>query len=440
MRNNLVLLFVGVLFFTGSVLAASGIARFVFTTDPQTVRPGELSGVLKIQAQDANNKEIKTEETIDVEFSSTSLTGKFLNASSSPARTWMNKGTANFTFYYLDSVAGLHTINIKTRGRDSGTSWIASQTINVSGVSASSNTPVPAALPPPPSPPPLPSGGSSSVNINVDAGPDQTVPAGSTAGFNGSAVGLKKEPLENGRFWWNFGDGETQEGKFITHVFRIPGTYIVGLHMNSGEYGASDYATVHVLANQMRVVSVVEGREGYLRFLNPLPVESDIGDWVIQDATEKKFFVPSKTKVAPGAEISFSNAVTGLLQTDNALYPLTVQYPNGTVAFTYVPAGTSSSRAVSVPVAAQVGSSSPVSNPEQGFAGKTKPARSFSKRNPPFGSHSSSNTKEDMNSLRTNLAALPGKLSISSRVLFAGAVGLSALGALGFFVLKHFLT
>src|SRR3989344_7815269 len=103
-RNNLqkqllaVFLFVYVVSFAGSAFAVSGISRFVFVTDPQTISPDKLSDVLQIQAQDASGIKINTGETIDLEFSSTSLTGKFLNASSSPVRTWMNKGTANFTF------------------------------------------------------------------------------------------------------------------------------------------------------------------------------------------------------------------------------------------------------------------------------------------------------------------------------------------------------
>lgn len=437
-----VFLFVGVLFLAGSVLADSGIARFVFTTDSQTIRPGELSNTLKIQAQDANGNEIKTAETIDLEFLSTSSTGEFLNSSANPVSTVMSKGTANRTFYYRDSTAGSCTLQIKARGRDSGTSWSVSQTITISGVAVPSSiatpTPVPAASAPPqsssPSSPSL-SGSSPGSKISADAGLDQTVMVSSQVHFGGSASGLKKEPLDAARFWWNFGDGETQEGKITTHIFRVPGTYIVGLHVSSGEYGASDYLTIRVFENKMRMARVLEGGGGYVQLFNPLNVESDIGDWILEDATGKKFFIPSKTKVAAGAEISFSNAVTGLLQTDghdvSLLYPLMVQYPNGTVAFVYIPAATSSSPApvVSAPPTIAMQSTRILSSSTSVHAVKTKPTHSFSK----------GDAKQDAAVTGTQSAAVSGGFSISSKILFAGAIGLSALGALGFFILKQFL-
>lgn len=431
------------MFFAGGVFAASGIARFVFTTDPQTIGPGELSGALKIQAQDASGKEIKTEETVDLEFSSTSVTGEFLNASSSPVSKVMNKGTANRTFYYRDSVPGFATLNIKAQGRDSGTSWTASQTITVSGATASSNTSIPASAPAPiPLPPPSLQQSLPSSRINADAGPDQTVTAGSLVDFKGVAVGLKKEPLETARFWWNFGDGETQEGRSTEHTFRIPGTYIVGLHVSSGEYASSDYATIHVLANQTRVARVLSGREGYIRLANPLNAESDIGGWIIEDGSQKKFFVPSKTKLAAGGELSFSNAVTGLLQ-DETSYPLTIQYPNGTVALTYAPMPTLSRPAIGIPAASSTNATS-TGSPSSRNALRAGEVSRIRKIGPDHAgknkaNRAESNAKTNVTETRAQSATGAAGFSVSSRILFAGAVGLSALGALGFLVLKHFL-
>lgn len=438
-RSNLVFFFAGILLFAGNAFAVSGIARFVFVTDPQTISPGKLSGALQIQAQDANGKEIKSEETIDLEFSSSSLAGEFMNAGANPVSMVMSKGTANRTFYYRDSNAGVHTLMVKAQGRDSGTSWTVSQTITISsGAFVPSSIPVPVPTPAPLPSPPLPpssssSGGFSNAQINVDAGPDQTVAAGSLADFKGAAVGLKKEPLDTARFWWNFGDGETQEGKATTHVFRIPGTYIVGLHVSSGEYASSDYATVRVLANQMRPSRVVEGREGYIQLANPLNVESDIGGWIIEDGAGKQFFIPSKTKIAAGGELSLSNAVTGLLQ-DEISYPLTIQYPNGTVAFAYAPArpddavgrASTSSQSVWIPTAAAKSATSTLAN-------KFSSIQKVGPDSPPIP------IKANIGETRAMPATMTAGFSVSSRMMFAGAIGLSALGALGFFVLKHFL-
>ena len=452
-RNNLqkqllaVFLFVYVVSFAGSAFAVSGISRFVFVTDPQTISPDKLSDVLQIQAQDASGIKINTGETIYLEFSSTSLTGKFLNASSSPVRTWMNKGTANFTFYYRDSSAGVHTLTVKAQGRESKISWTVSQAITVSSnasVPSSSSTPAPspAPAPTPPSPPPASAPAiSSNAQISVDAGADQTATVGSLVEFKGIALGLKKEPLAPARFWWNFGDGETQEGKTTTHIFRIPGTYIVGLHVSSGEYSSSDYATVRVLENQMRVGGVISGGGGYIQIANPLNTEVDIGGWIIEDQSHKQFFIPGKTKIAAGADLSLSNAVTGLLAGKEP-HSLAIQYPNGTVAFTYtVPTDQDSSTGSSA-TSSQSGKiqNIPPENPiATGSSVKSGAMRAKEESHPRNPAPDRNVALQNITEVHKNSAALAAGFSVSSRMMFAGAIGLSALGALGFFLLKHFL-
>lgn len=439
-RNNLLFFCLAIFAAPALARAASGITGFVFTTDPQTVAAGARSGPLTIQAQDANYAETKTPETIDLEFSSTSATGKFVNASSSAVSTVMNKNTANRTFYYLDSAPGAYTLTVRLIGRDSGASWAASQAISVSGAAVPPPSAPPAAplsvqAPlPPPAPQPAPqssaSGSSATSRISADAGPDQTVVAGSTANFKGAAYGLKKEPLESARFWWNFGDGETQEGQATTHIFRIPGAYIVGLHVSSGEYEASDYATVHVLANQIRASRVIAGGEGYIQLANPLNMETDIGGWIIEDGSHGRFFIPPRTKISAGGEISFANSVTGLLQSEPP-YPLALQYPNGVTALVYAPeiiaapSAPSSTPARLNPLPAGTSTAGAVRRVSRGLKQKGEPE------------HQAGLTAPAGQSNAKNSAAVG--FSVSSRMLFAGAMGLSMLGAIGFFVLKRFL-
>jgi len=457
-----VFLFAAVLFSGKNIFAASLIASFVFTTDPQTVSQGKLSDVLQIQARDATGSEIKTLETIDLEFSSTSSTGEFLNATANPVSTVMSKGTANRSFYYRDFTSGSHTLKIKAQGRDSGTSWTVSQMITIStpqtssgGTQTVSSAQAVGAVPASPSPqsPPL----SSNAQIQVNAGADQTVTVGSLVEFEGTAVGLKKEPLETARFWWNFGDGETQEGRSTTHIFRVPGTYIIGLHVSSGEYSSSDYVTARVLVNQMSIKKVIPGEEGYIQLANPLNVESDIGGWAIEDGAQKKFFIPAKTKIAAGGELSFANTVTGLLR-DGASYSLIIQYPNGTTALTYAFAGPddsagkapTSSPSVKIPPASapvlQVAGS--LSRSKGGAVARMEAPRAPKPASPIItedgtvqvgGSDAENRVLQNTAETKKKSAAAVAGFSLSSRVLFTSVIGLSALGALGFFVLKRFL-
>ncbi len=165
--------------------------------------------------------------------------------------------------------------------------------------------------------------------IKAYAGEDRTVTAGSLVEFQGNALGTKDEPLENARFWWNFGDGETKEGKAISHSFRIPGNYTVGLHVSSGLYAVSDYLLVKVVPNQLRIASVIPRKAGFIKIANPGKTEIDLGGWILESGG-KQFVIPWKTKVAAEAEIAFANITTGLLSLASS--PVSIRYPNGTVA------------------------------------------------------------------------------------------------------------
>lgn len=167
--------------------------------------------------------------------------------------------------------------------------------------------------------------------IKVFAGVDKTVAVGSLTEFSGSALGFQNEPLENARFWWNFGDGASQEGKIISHIFQTPGNYTIGLHVSSGGFSASDYLSVSVVQNQIAISSVLVGKDGYIKINNPFGEEVDIGQWFFEDATGMIFVIPSKTKIGGKAEIAFSNALTGLLK-DKFSLPVSMRYPGGSLA------------------------------------------------------------------------------------------------------------
>ncbi len=149
--------------------------------------------------------------------------------------------------------------------------------------------------------------------IKTYAGEDKNNVAGGVVGFAGSAWGLKDEPLINARFWWNFGDGETWEGRIVEHIFKTPGRYTVGLHVSSGEYLASDYLVANIAPNQVLIKSVLRGEEGYISLSNPSSLEIDIGGWILEDGGRKRFFLPVKTIIAGKSDISLMNRTTGLV-------------------------------------------------------------------------------------------------------------------------------
>ena len=329
--------------------AQNHIAGFIFITEPRQVRIGEISEEITIQAQDSSGNPVSAGETMGLEFSSTSATGEFLNSSGEPVSTVMNSNWKNRTFYYRDSSSGTHALKVKATGRDSGKSWEVNQSITVSGGGSAAESDSAAAPSPPPSVESNSSPSSSPTiplpTIKVYAGEDMTAMAGAFIGFRGAAFGFNGEPLENARFWWNFGDGGTQEGRVVTHIYRFPGKYTVGLHVSSGSYAASDYLTIEAIPNQLAISDVLQGEGGFVRLKNNASVEIDVSSWSIEDATGNKFFIPPRTRIGPKAEIALSNGVTGLLL-DARFLPVRVRYPNGVEALVYSGAA---SIAVSLP-------------------------------------------------------------------------------------------
>lgn len=171
--------------------------------------------------------------------------------------------------------------------------------------------------------------------ISAYAGRDQEAAAGSSVFFSGSATGLEGKPLDNARFWWNFGDGGSSEGRNVSHVYQFPGMYTVGLHVSSAGYAASDYLLLTVVPNLLKVVGVLYGEEGFIRFKNDSALDISLDGWKITDSGGATFNIPSRTQIAAGAEVAFVNELTGLLKKSASSF-LTVTYPNGKEAIRWV--------------------------------------------------------------------------------------------------------
>ncbi|MDP3771780.1 MAG: lamin tail domain-containing protein [bacterium] len=171
--------------------------------------------------------------------------------------------------------------------------------------------------------------------IKSYAGQDRNTVAGSIVSFLGYGIGLTDKPIESARFLWNFGDGETAEGRAVEHIFRFPGTYLIGLHVASGEYAASDYATVVVAPNQLRIVEVVPGSGGFIRLENPSAVAIDVGGWRLEDGA-MSFILPSGTRIAPHAAAALPNETTRLAGVVSDILPkIVLRYANGIPAETF---------------------------------------------------------------------------------------------------------
>lgn len=197
-------------------------------------------------------------------------------------------------------------------------------------------------------------GGNSAFNVKqqiyANAGVDRTVLVGAEVPFNGSALGLKKEPLEGGRYLWNFGDGATKEGKNVLHIFKQPGEYAVTLDVSSGEYSQGDLAIVIALPPELYIGEVVKGVDGYVEVINKAKSDVDISGFKIGNPENitSAFSFPKGTIIRAQKTVRFSNAVTNIALSELSLMPQLL-YLNGTPV-----ARSSETKPVSPPASSQI--------------------------------------------------------------------------------------
>ncbi len=158
------------------------------------------------------------------------------------------------------------------------------------------------------------------------AGSDRNVVVGADTLFSGKALGLEKEPLTNARYMWNFGDGETKEGKSVFYNYKYPGTYSVILSVSSGEYSAVDKMKVIAEPANVIVSDIEYGQNGFIEIFNRSNKELDISFWQIK-AGVNKFIIPEYTRIFANTKVKFSTQITKLVLSDNDIVRL--HYPNG---------------------------------------------------------------------------------------------------------------
>ena len=346
--------------FSASVALADGdIAQFIFTTDSQTIKPNEISEIITVQAQDTNGNSVDLLQTACLELATTSNTGEFSSNNtnwSSVKILTMSKGSANRNFYYKDSVVGIYELSIKISLRPEGkppcSTWpkeewdikwsikqniIVSSSFSSNGLQESSSSQISSAV----SPSNAQNIASGSVDYNykneqisAKAGEDKTAVAGADIVLEGNALGFKKEPLLNARYFWTLGDGSYKEGENIRHIYKYPGSYIAVLNVSSGDVSASDRMNIKVVPNELQII---DAKDEFIKLKNKSSVILDISGWFLK-ASGATFKFPDYSLVAANSELIISSDISGLKFSDNK-FSAEILYPNGSVAFSYLTAG-----------------------------------------------------------------------------------------------------
>ena len=307
------------------IVSYAQVSKIVFTTEPQTVKPGEISGTITVQLQDSAGSSYKATETVDVEFLSSSASGEFLSPSSENAVTKIiSTGSANKNFRYRDSTKGTFTLTVKATGRTSGEVWNANQIITISDSASASTTTETTTEE-------SSTANSTSVNqsssssglssshygavslsslktlpgFEVSAGRDRLGVAGSPLEFE---VETNLEYKNNSVFVWNFGDGSEGVGDVVSHTYLYPGEYALMLNVSGPKDKAVSRANVKIINPNFAITHASNER---VEITNNAKNEASLFGRVLV-AGGKIFVFPKDTIIKAGQKISFGANVTGL--------------------------------------------------------------------------------------------------------------------------------
>ncbi|MCR4343046.1 MAG: lamin tail domain-containing protein [Patescibacteria group bacterium] len=163
---------------------------------------------------------------------------------------------------------------------------------------------------------------------------DEAGVAGGVLEFKGLALGLKKEPLLNARFLWNFGDGYSKDGKNVTHTYNYPGDYIVFLDVSSGEYSASSRMNVKITESNLKITDVRfdSSGESIVELYNDSDREIDISYWLLRSGN-MLFTFPKNSFIGAGSKLPLSSLVTRLNIDESK--KADILYPNGSVFYSF---------------------------------------------------------------------------------------------------------
>lgn len=306
------------------------VSQFVFTTDSQAIKPNETSSAITIQSQNNSGLSEPISETHDLEFTSTSPTGQFLNSSGNPVSTTMSRNTSNRTFYYKDSTEGIFIITVKATGRESQKSFTISQGITISNTAvvveeededsedndpdssggSSSNTQSSAHS----SPAPL-NTVKEKISLEVSAGRDRLATVGNKITFKATPVKATGIDSSSISYNWNFGDGSTGSGLNPSHSYEFPGEYIVVLNSTISDHQAVSRLKVTVVSPDIKINKI----EGGVEIYQTSGAEINLGDWFLKGGS-RQFAIPMDTLIPSGKKIILSDKLTGMSSGKIELY------------------------------------------------------------------------------------------------------------------------
>ncbi|MFH1979247.1 MAG: lamin tail domain-containing protein [Patescibacteria group bacterium] len=148
--------------------------------------------------------------------------------------------------------------------------------------------------------------------IKAYAGENRIMVAGALGDFYGEGFGFGDEPLKNGRYLWNFGDGTLKEGQNVNHFYRYPGEYRVVLDVSNSDYSIADSLIVNVVKNEICISEIKTGVDSFVELHNPSKEEIDVSGWKIR-SREQKFTFSKNSFIRPQSYLVIPSISSGIV-------------------------------------------------------------------------------------------------------------------------------
>lgn len=159
--------------------------------------------------------------------------------------------------------------------------------------------------------------------------------------LEGMAFGTDGQRLFIGKYFWNFGDGDSREtpvtnNEKILHTYFYPGDYTVLFEYYPNTFtdtpDAFSQITIKVVPASISISRVGDAKDFFVELANNTGYNADLSNWSLTSAT-KKFTIPKNTILAPKKTLIISPRITNFsIEDKNTLKLIN---PEREVAFDY---------------------------------------------------------------------------------------------------------
>ncbi len=188
--------------------------------------------------------------------------------------------------------------------------------------------------------PPIFSSEEKNTSINrppqAQAGPDLIALVGQNISFDASNSYDPENELLN--FFWSFGDGASQEGERVNHIYHYPGQYLASLFASDGILSDTDIISINVYQDSIIINEAMPNPKGsddreWLELFNQSENIANLSGWTIDDREEgsSPFVFPENTFLGPQQFLVLKKETTKL-SFNNEQDQIRLFYPNNSLA------------------------------------------------------------------------------------------------------------